>query len=279
MVKESDIFNLVNPITGINVYPGGVLKVKRVSLIKGKFQYENGRKERPIMKFSAKSMARLVATANATSVKFGSMITLTYPMVWPRDGATIKASMNNFTQMMRDQNYGPYLWFLEFQARGAPHFHVLSTQNAISPAMRIRVVETWVSRMSKEDWFFDACGKMAAERDVCEWQMMSNMIAKSYWFTLRSETWELMRSEDGARKYATKYAAKEYQKTPPSGFEGVGRFWGCSKEVTLGEGVYREMDEERLREYLWRKDHATKDWEILPKYLFGVQQEGDANVN
>lgn len=229
------------------------------------------------MKFSAKSMSRLVATANATTVQFNSMITLTYPMVYPRSGKIIKAAMNNFTQMMRDQNYGSYLWFLEFQARGAPHFHILSTQNGISPTMRIRVVETWVARMCKEEWFYVECERLAGQKNVCEWKMMSNIIAKSYWFTLRSETWELMRSEEGARRYATIYATKEYQKTPPAGFEGVGRFWGCSKEVTLSDGVYREMDEEKLRAYLEKTDHATKDWKILPKYLFGVEQEADAS--
>ncbi len=273
MAKDSDIFNAVNPVVGIYVYPNGVLKVKRESLIQGKFQYENGRKERPIMKFSPKSMARLVATANATTVQFNSMITLTYPIVYPKRGEIIKASMNNFTQMLRDRKYGPFLWFLEFQARGAPHFHILSTQNAISPAMRIRVVETWVTKMCRGDWFFSACAEMAEKKDVCEWKMMSNIIAKSYWFTLRSETWELMRSKDGARRYATKYATKEYQKTPPKSFEGVGRFWGCSKDVILGEGVYREMDEQKLREYLDATDHSTKSWEILPKFLFGVEQE------
>lgn len=278
MLLDPATFNLVNPIVGIAVFPNGVLKVKRESKIQGRFQYECSRKDRPIMKFSAKSMARLVATANATNVDFGSMITLTYPVIYPRSGKVIKAAMNNFTQMMRDQNYGAYLWFLEFQARGAPHFHILSTQNAISPAMRIRVVETWVSRMVKEDWFFVACVNRAAEQDMCEWKLMSNIIAKSYWFTLRPETWELMRSKEGARRYATKYAAKEFQKTPPKGFEGVGRFWGCSKNVTLGEGIYKEMDEDKLRGFLRSTDHATADWEILPKFLFGVEQEMSTEV-
>jgi len=279
VTKESDIFNACNPVVGIHVYSGGVLRVKRESKIQAKFQYEVGRKDRPIMKFTAKSMARLVATVNASNVKFGSMITLTYPVIFPRDGKTIKAAMNNFTQMMRDQNYGPYLWFLEFQVRGAPHFHILSTQDAISPNMRVRATETWVSRMSKEGWFLAEVIKLAVKRDVCEWTLMSNIIAKSYWFTLREKTWELIRKQDGAKGYATKYATKEYQKVPPKGFQGVGRFWGCSKEVRLGKGLYREMSEDRLRAYLKNTDHATQDWEILPKYLFGVNQGGNAHSN
>lgn len=277
MDLDPGTFNIVNPITGIYVFPNGVLKVKRESLIKGRFQYEPGRRGKPIMKFTAKSMARLVATVNATTIQFNSMITLTYPMVYPKSGKIIKAAMNSFTQMMRDQDYGPYLWFLEFQSRGAPHFHILSTQKGISPAMRVRVVENWVARMSKEEWFEMECHSLAVRQDTCAWKMMANVIAKSYWFTLRSETWELLRSVDGGRRYATTYATKQYQKKPPGGFEGIGRFWGCSKQVILSDGVYKEMGEEQLRAYLDKTDHATKDWQILPKYLFGVEQETDAS--
>jgi len=85
-VKESELFNLVNPIVGIYKYPGGVLKIKRESKIIGRFQYETGREAKPIMKFSPKSMARLVATINATTVQFNSFLTLTFPRFYPTDG-------------------------------------------------------------------------------------------------------------------------------------------------------------------------------------------------
>lgn len=272
-MKSSDVFNLAYPIVGISIYPNGVLRVKRKSDLQGKFTYDAGRKDRPIVKFTNKSMARLVATANATEVEFKSMLTLTYPSLFPLAGTTIKQDMNRFLTMVRDKGWGDYLWFLEFQKRGAPHFHILMSTPAITARMRITVAETWVGRMARSDWLVGQAITKAALADKCEWKVMSDVLSKAYFFTFRPETWELLRSEDGGRKYATKYAVKERQKIPPEQFEGVGRFWGCSKRVNLGEGVYREMDETRLRNYLESTAHATAEWEVLPKYLFSVDQE------
>lgn len=272
-MKESEIFNICNPVVGVYVFPGGVVVVKRESRIQGRFDYDRGRKERPIMKFTPKSMARLVATVNATNVYFSSMLTLTYPRLYPKDGRQIKEAMNNFLQMLRDLEWGNYLWFLEFQVRGAPHFHVLLETKTISPQMRIRVAETWVGHYSKADWFSDQASFEAVRTDRCHWELMSKTLAKAYYFVLRPETWEVLRDRDGARKYTTKYAAKEYQKEVPKDFKGVGRFWGCSRPVSLGEGIYREMEEGKLRRYLASTEHATANWEVLPKYLFNVRQE------
>lgn len=272
-MKDSDVFNLVNPVVGISKYPGGVIKVKRVSKITGRFQNDTGRKGKAIMKFSPKSMARLVATVNATPIQFNSFLTLTFPRFYPKDGHEAKQAMNYLLTMMRGKFGGQYLWFLEFQKRGAPHFHILSTKDAITPRMRVLIAEWWVGKMSGSDWFVIAAATEAAIYNKCDWEVMGKAIAKAYFFTLRRQTWELLRDKDGAKKYATKYATKEYQKTAPANYSNVGRFWGCSKEVSLGDGVYEEMDETRLRQYLEATDHATKEWDVLPKFLFGVKQE------
>lgn len=272
-MKESEVFSRAYPIVGISVYSGGVIVVHRKSLLQGKQEAYAGRKGRAIVKFTPKSMARMVATVNASPVTFKSMITLTYPYVYPKDGKIIKLDMNNFLTMMREHSYGNYLWFLEFQARGAPHFHILSEQKAISPRMRIRAAETWVGRMHRSSWFTDACVEQSVKRDVCFWEYTSKVLSKAYWFALRQETWEYLREPEGAQKYATKYACKEYQKVPPTDFDGIGRFWGCSKRVSLGKGVLKPMSEERLRKYLTNTDHATAEWDVLPKFLFGVRQE------
>lgn len=272
-------FNIVNPVVGITTYENGVVVVKRKSKLTGLPIAPEGRKERKIMTFTAKSMSRLVASVNATQVKFNSMLTLTYPAVYPRGGEEIKKSINSFLTMYRDANYGQYLWFLEFQVRGAPHFHILSEVDCISPRMRIRVTEKWVGMISKSKWFQEECDILAVRTDRCPWEVMSKALKNSYWFTMRRDTWELIRKEKGAVRYATKYATKEYQKTPPSGFDGVGRFWGCSNEVSLGEGDYHEMDEQTLRKHLESTDHATAEWSVLPTFLFAVSQERAKKLN
>lgn len=45
------------------------------------------------------------------------------------------------------------------------------------------------------------------------------------------KSWEPVREEGGARRYALKYALKTKQKSVPSEFQDVGRFWGCSRDV------------------------------------------------
>ena len=46
------------------------------------------------------------------------------------------------------------------------------------------------------------------------------------------KAWELIRSPDGAARYALKYATKPYQKKVPEDFQDVGRFWGCSRDIS-----------------------------------------------
>ena len=58
--------------------------------------------------------------------KWLSVVTLTYPGEWPRDGRVVKGHLHEFLDGLRyiwpDLKYA---WFMEWQQRGAPHFHVL----------------------------------------------------------------------------------------------------------------------------------------------------------
>ena len=68
-----------------------------------------------------------------TAVIFKTMITLTYPAVWPGNGRLVKKQLRAFLKFAvhnlfprpEDAERIAYLWFLEFQARGAPHIHLL----------------------------------------------------------------------------------------------------------------------------------------------------------
>jgi hypothetical protein len=93
-----------------------------------------------------------------------------------------------------DGTYSAF-WFLEFQARGAPHFHIFCTW---SPN------KEWVAKT----WYFI----VGSEDDR----------------HLRAGTRvEFIRSgRAGTISYASKYAAKQEQKDVPSDYENVGRFWG-----------------------------------------------------
>lgn len=259
------------------MHKNGVVVVVRKSLLQGVSAALDGRKGREIMKFSMRSMSRLIATVNASDVQFSSMVTLTYPAVFPHEGKAIKTGMNSLLTMFRDNEWGEYLWFLEFQKRGAPHFHILSEVATITPKMRVRLSEKWVGLIANSKWFDLGCERLAFVHGMCVWPVAQKAIRQSFWFTMRSETWERIRDAEGGKKYATKYAAKEYQKQKPTSFDGVGRYWGCSKKVMLGVGEYREMSEEVLRKYLVAENHVTASWEVLPKYLFNVTGEQSIN--
>ncbi len=155
-----------------------------------------------VTELSRRSLQKLAFYAQNTPVKFVTITTLTYPGTFPRNGQEIKQHLNRFLAWMRAKWKGVnYLWFLEFQKRGAPHFHILTDVNMSAEKGSISL--RWYKAVGSED--------------------------KRH---LRAGTnTERIRLPDGAARYAAKYAAKREQKTVPVGFGGVGRFWGCSRGV------------------------------------------------
>lgn len=79
-----------------------------------------------------------------------------------------------------------------------------------------------------------------------------------------------IRLEDGAKRYALKYALKPHQKKVPRSFQDVGRFWGNSRDVgRIADGIEFECTELEARE--WLKTHVGFDadnWVELPKYIW-----------
>lgn len=144
--------------------------------------------------FSPKSLSRLKFVADEVSDKFFAMITLTYPSIWPSNGQVVKRHWNAFrTWLVRKHNVCG-LWFLEFQERGAPHFHVFISARV--PYQE--VAEVWYRIVASGD-----------ERH------------------LRAGTRvEMLRERHAAGAYAVKYAEKMVQKNVPDQFQNVGRFWG-----------------------------------------------------
>jgi hypothetical protein len=86
------------------------------------------------------------------------------------------------------------LWFKEFQARGAPHFHVFLT----GPIPHEAVAEAWY--------------RIVASGDI-----------RHLWAGTRVEA---LRNPSAAGTYAAKCASKTRQKDVPEEFLAVGRFWG-----------------------------------------------------
>jgi len=132
------------------------------------------------------------------------MVTLTYPREFPNDGKDVKRNLNAFLVALRRKVKDlEYLWFLEFQKRGAPHIHLLIRGLRVS-----RQNQAWTS----QTWY-----RLCATGDDRHLRAGTRL--------------ERIRKPDGARHYAVKYAFKMRQKVVPESYRNVGRFWGHSKNV------------------------------------------------
>lgn len=261
----------IYPISYIISYGNGVIETKRSSMLQGQYGPKDGRNERKITMLTDKSLSRMIATIQATDVHFRTMITLTYPKVFPDSGAKIKQDLNAVLSFLKSKSEFEYFWFLEFQARGAPHFHILTTHNGITPRMRIDLAECWTGRVTRANWFMDEMIMAAITCKQCEYKTIRTEVTKVFSVALHESTWEIIRSSDGAKKYVTKYAQKPEQKEVPEQFQDVGRFWGCSQTVKLGGGVKKEVKEDDLLAWLKEQEHPAGQYELVPKFLYGVK--------
>ncbi len=264
-------FSKVYPIVAVRDHGNGVFIVKRECTLQGDYQTENGRKDRKIKMLTPKALSNLVATIQATEIKFLTMLTLTYPKIYPRNGQTVKQDLNAILAMLRSRGQFDYLWFLEFQKRGAPHIHILTSHQGISPSMRIAVANSWVSRIIKSEWFQNEAIMQSIECETCEYDIIQTHLKAAFAVALHRDTWQLVREKDGAKRYVTKYATKPEQKIVPKNYRDVGRFWGCSKNVSLGEGREIKTDESKLQEFLEQTGHKAAEFDVIPKYLWDVK--------
>lgn len=200
-----------------------------------------------------------------TAVEFGTMLTLTYPKMYPKSGSLVKADINVMAQKIRRKGWS-YVWFLEFQTRGAPHVHFLLSPSVITPQMRVEFGFSWAERIVTSPWFGEVC---PPERHTSE-------AIKIIKVALHDLTFTLLRLEDGAKRYASKYAAKERQKKVPAAFMDVGRFWGSSQDVAP-DGLEFDVTEDDVEQWLVDNDHPASAYELVPRYVWALGQPPPAS--
>ncbi|MEQ8524350.1 hypothetical protein [Gracilimonas sp.] len=142
-------------------------------------------------------------------------VVLTYPSRYPADGKEHKADLDAFLKRCK-RKYSEeieYLWRLEFQGRGAPHYHLMmylpEDQNIVD-------VRKWIL----QNWY---------------------EVAQRFWDTKLIDHSKVGTSVDrmfslkGGR-YLTKYIAKSDDDIP----ENQGRLWGCSRN--WGDVVLKQVE-------------------------------------
>ena len=124
---------------------------------------------------------------------------LTYPSVYPKDGRKVKRHLDNFGK--RCIRAGAFFaWVLEYQSRGAPHFHLLAR---FPESWEIAQTREWIAR----NWF-----EVVASGDEKHLQAGTSV--------------EVARNRNGVGFYLSGYLGKESQKTIPEDVTLPGRMWG-----------------------------------------------------
>jgi hypothetical protein len=167
-------------------------------------EIEHGRGDRAaITEFSKASLKQLCFVAHNTAVRFQLMATLTYPKQWKTDGKEVKRHLYEWLRWAkRTCKVEAYLWALEFQGRGAPHYHV-----------------------------FTYGGVLEGSKKACSLAWYEIVDSGDPKHLLAGTKVERLRKPDAAGRYAAKYAGKTWQKAVPVGYRDVGRFWGNSYNV------------------------------------------------
>jgi hypothetical protein len=140
------------------------------------------------------------------------LLTLTYPGEFSTDGREVKRHWANMRRWLARRGVAG-AWFMEFQERGAPHFHVFLT----GEVPKEEVAAAWYQIVGSGDHRHARAGTRI----------------------------EALRELHAAGAYAAKYLRKQEQKEVPEGFSDVGRFWGLFGGLSV-EPVVQVDNQERL---------------------------------
>jgi hypothetical protein len=200
-----------------------------------------GGKRGEIQGFSSASRRRLMALMAQVDrtqlTRKPLFITLTYPRDYPASARVYKAHLKEFLRRFnRRYPHTPIIWRLEYQERGAPHYHLMVFTRWFIPWR-------WVAGQ-----WYEATG------------------AREYLTLISGTETRAIRSWRGVQFYAAKYMSKS--KALPSG-ERPGRLWGvaCRKDLPIRLQIIR-LDWTHfhtLQAWLWAW-HAGQGREVLHKY-------------
>lgn len=252
------------PVSEARVFDGLIIfkRQARFTQLKPLKKHEVSKRGRIAM-MSAKSKLRIAEIAATTATEFHSIMTLTYPVQFPLDGKEAKRHLNNFlTQFRKLHDDFRYIWFLEFQKRGAPHWHIISTIKSpmTSSIKRCELAEVW-SRIVAPD----------VEYSDMKTKSVRSLRLQTYKSHRHRLTWEPIREPNGVVKYLVKYALKPWQKEVPEQYRNVGRYWGASRSVkdNLKEHHVIEIDQEdAIKMTQDKRPGLYEQLHMVPKMLF-----------
>jgi len=151
---------------------------------------------------------------------------------------------------------------VEFQERGAIHFHIATTLPEPTYLQREIFADIWTRISTPENWSYCPLSQPDKLRIIIDVLQTRTAV---WSVAMHPKSWEADREENGMSRYLAKYANKLRQKEVPANFSDVGRFWGVSRGVSLPQGESFQGSEEEVRQVLWLRGRDVQKWEILPK--------------
>lgn len=143
------------------------------------------------------------------------MVTLTYPAVFPMDGAVVTRHRDAFRHAW-ERAHGPMraLWVREFQERGAPHIHMY-----VGVPEDAKLVLRHEMRGGTWEWALGTWTRIAGGGDRRHARYGVNV--RPVWYGQGGRT-----NAERIAHYFAKESGKYGQKRPPEGYVNVGRTWG-----------------------------------------------------
>jgi len=158
-----------------------------------------GGKRGKVTGFSEGSRRNLMFLFRNTEGRFPVWIDLTYPGEYPSDGEVSKRHLRAFLAFLKRRGIDD-IWKLEFQERGAPHYHLV-----VSKCVEYYEIQKVWDRIIGNDW------KARGEKHSSSTSVGAIKSVAQLYYRVQ------------------KYFTKRDQTDVPLGYENVGRFWGCSR--------------------------------------------------
>lgn len=166
----------------------------------GECEHVGGGRRGEIEIFSAGSRYRLFRLLHQISFTEVCFMTLTYPEDFPTDPRIYKANLKEFHRKFEVEFPGVQaVWRLEFQRRGAPHYHIM-------------FLDWHPNDDGLVEWFWKA---------TCHtWDMAHELLGVNYELIVNSDQQRLI------AHYLAKYIAKVDQTEVKNANVKCGRWWG-----------------------------------------------------
>ncbi|MCK6627833.1 MAG: helitron helicase-like domain-containing protein [Anaerolineae bacterium] len=258
------------------------LKKTTAEVIRAAIEPLGGGKREKVTLISSSAIKNAIEVLTNSDPELNSMIVATYPDCYPDDGRIVKAHHKALHQAIK-RKFGGFSYFtaIEYQKRGAPHFHQgLSVSLAdfgevvtLKRHSMTRRKPTFQTNKPLQDWAFETWLEIISKPDISyngeslDWAGLDDddieMMRKAYYEYNAGFSWEVMREKDGAKRYFVKELTglKLYQKKIPAEFSNPGRHFLYSRDMIFDpeDAMVFILPEGKIRELL-----EAAGWEYLP---------------